>query len=112
MMRHPATCAALIGALMLTACATPSVIPPSATVAVAQGDASVDLAYNALAQAYLTAAPSLPAATKATVKALLAQAYAAVQAADNAERLGDATTLAAQVQSAEALLAQAKAAFQ
>ena len=104
--------AILAGCLALAACQTPALIPQNATVAVAQGDASVDLAYNAVAQAYLTAAPNLPAATKAQVKPLLAKAYVAVQAADTAERLGDATTLAAQVQSAETLLAQAKAAFQ
>jgi hypothetical protein len=103
--------AILAACLALAACQTPSLIPPTATVAVAQGDASVDLAYNVVAQAYIAALPSMPASTKATVKPLLVKAYAAVQAADNAEKLGDATTLAAQVQSAETLIAEAKAAL-
>jgi hypothetical protein len=101
----------LAGCLSLAACQTPSLIPPNATIPIAQGDASVDLAYNVVAQAYLAALPTMPASTKAIAKPLLVKAYAAVQAADNAERLGDATTLAAQVQSAEALIVQAKAAL-
>lgn len=104
-MRHVAILAACAA---LGACQTPALIPTSDTLAVVQGDTSVDLAYNTVAQIYLSALPTMPASTKATVKPILAQAYAAVQAADNAEKLGDATTLTTQVQAAEALIAQAK----
>jgi hypothetical protein len=103
---------ALLACVALAACQTPALIPPSATVGVAEAGTSVDLAYNAVAQVYIAALPSMPAATKATVKPLLVKAYAAVKAADNAQALGDATTLEAQVQSAESLIAQAKAALQ
>ena len=112
MFRNIFRVAALAAVIASSACNTTPLVPPTAQVAVVQGDTSVDLAFNVVAMAYLKAAPALPPTTKAKVKTLLASAYAAVQAADNAERLGDATTLAAQVQSAESLLAQAKAAFQ
>lgn len=100
---------AILAALALAGCQTPSLIPPTAQVGVAEAGTSVDLAYNAVAQVYIAALPTMPAATKAEVKPLLVKAYAAVQAADNAQTLGDATTLATQVQSAEALIAQVKA---
>jgi hypothetical protein len=103
--------AAVALALMLTACKTPSLIPPSETVIVAQAGTSVDAAYNVAAQAYLAALPTMPAATKATVKPLLVKAYGFVQAADAAEKLGDATTVAAQAGNAMALIAQIKSAL-
>lgn len=96
----------LAACLALTACG--SLIPAKATVAVAQGDTSLDLAYNAVAQVYLAALPSMTPALKAQVKPVLVKAYAAVQAADNAEKLGDAAGLAAQAQAAELLITEAK----
>ena len=107
-MRHPAVCAALIGALMLTACATPSIIPPSATVAVAEAGTTLDDLYNKAAQIYMATYTILPAAQKAIVKADFAKAYAAVQLADSAQTLGNSTTLAADISAAEALINQAK----
>ena len=107
-MRHPAVCAALIGALMLTACATPSIIPPSATVAVAEAGTTLDDLYNKAAQIYLATYTVLPATQKTIVKIDFAKAYAAVQLADSAQALGNSTTLAADISAAEALISQAK----
>ena len=64
--------AALGAALALCACTTltPS---PAVQVGVADGSLAVDTVFNGVQQAYLAAAPSLPAATKATIKGYLRQ---------------------------------------
>ena len=107
-MRHPAVCAVLVSTLMLTACATPSIIPPSATVVIAEAGTTLDDLYNKAAQIYMATYTVLPAAQKAIVKADFAKAYAAVQLADSAQTLGNSTTLAADISAAEALISQAK----
>jgi hypothetical protein len=100
---------ALLAAGALTACA--SIIPPTGTVVVAQGDTSLDAAYNVAAQAYLAEEGSMPSDQKATVKLLLTKAYPYLVAADKAEALGDATTVTAQAGAAMALISQAKVAL-
>lgn len=105
---------ALIGiaALCLVSCSTVSgVAVPSqgAQVAIAQTGLAIDASYNAAAQAYLAVAPSLDKATHDKVKALLVNAYACVVAADAAAKLGDATTLGAQIAAASSLITQASA---
>jgi hypothetical protein len=94
----------LIGAaaLSLAACASGT----STTLAIAEGDTSVDVAYNGAAQAYLAALPTMSASTKATVKPLLVKAYAAVQLADAAAAKGDSATVSAQLTAVTALAAQ------
>ncbi len=103
--------AILAACFALGACQTPSLIPPTATVAVAEAGTTLDALYNVTAQAYVSQLPTMPANVKATVKPLLVKAYGYVQAADQAQVLGDATSVAAQAQAAMALIAQAKAAL-
>jgi hypothetical protein len=93
-----------LAVLCLAACNT-----TSTQVAIAQGDTTIDAAYNTAAQAYLAAVPNMPAATKAEVKPLLVQAYAYVQAADAAAKVGDAATESAQAAQASALISQIQA---
>lgn len=96
-------------ALLLTAsCASPPITPPALSVAVLQGDTTLDASYNLAAKAYLSQAPTMPADAKSTVKATLAALYTAVTAADAAQRLGDANTLQAKIADATALYAQLK----
>lgn len=99
---------ALAVALTLAACASAPIVPPSASVAVLQGDTALDASYHTAADAYLSQAASLDPATKASVKAVFAAFYTAVSAADAAQRLGDANTLAAKTADALALYAQLK----
>jgi hypothetical protein len=101
----------LAGCLSLAACQTPSLIPPTATVAVAEAGTTLDAAYNVAAQAYVSQLPTMSASVKATVKPLLVKAYGYVQAADQGQVLGNATTVTAQAQAAMDLIAQAKAAL-
>lgn len=103
----------LIGAaaLALAGCATNPIVPPAASVTVAEAGTTLDASYNVAAQAYLSELPTMSASLKATVKPLLVQAYAYVVAADQAEALGNATTVAAQAADAMALIAQAKTAL-
>jgi hypothetical protein len=100
--------AILAGCLALAACQTPALIPPTATVAVAEAGTTLDDLYNKAAQIYLATYTVLPAAQKAIVKADFAKAYAAVQLADSAQTLGNSTTLTADISAAEGLIAQAK----
>jgi hypothetical protein len=92
----------------LSACATKPLAPPSLQLTLAQGDTSLDAAFNVVAKYYLTHVPTDPA-VKARAKRLLLQALAAVQAADAAETLGRADTVTAQVKAATSLLTQARA---
>lgn len=98
--------AGLVLAAALCGCKT---VDP--TLAVAQGVTSLDAAYNVAAKAYLTQAPTMPADVKATIKPLLQQALPYVQAADRAEKIGDAVALSAASASAMSLIAQADAAL-
>jgi hypothetical protein len=95
----------------LAGCTTVPLIPPSATTTGAQADASLDALYNVAATAYEQQLPTMSSSVKATVKPLLVKAYPLVVAADKAEALGDATTLAAQISAATALIVQAKTAL-
>ena len=97
---------ALAGCASISGVAVPS---PAAQVSIADAGTGIDATYNAADQAYLAAAPSLSPAVKARVKALMVQAYTYVQAADAAVKLGDATTLQAQIDAATSLIAQAQA---
>lgn len=99
----PIACAA-----MLAGCLTNPLVPPSAQVGVAQGGATIDLAYNVAANAYLKALPTMSATTKAQLKPILAKAYNLVQAADAAETLGQSTAVATDIASATQLINQAK----
>lgn len=101
--------AVIVAALSLSACGT--LIPASATVAVAQGDTTLDATYNVAAQAYIAALPTMPANIKATVQPLLVKAYPYVVAADKAEALGDAAGVAAQTGAAMTLISQARVAL-
>jgi predicted small lipoprotein YifL len=103
---------AAVACLALAGCQSvgPIASPPAASqVAIADAGTGIDATYNAAAQVYLGAETALPPATKAQVKSLLVQAYAYVQAADAAAKLGDAPTLAAQIDAATSLLSQATA---
>lgn len=99
------------GAIALAGCAstTPLLSTSSAQVTALQSETTLEASYNALATAYLAAAPNLSAATKAQIKPLLAELYAATKAAETAQSLGDATTLASQVAAASSLTGQIKA---
>lgn len=101
---------ALIGLalLALAGCASPSLIPASLTLPVAQADTSLDAIYNVTATAYLQ---STNTSAKAIAKPYLVKAYPFVVAADKAEALGDATTVAAQAADAMALIVEAKTAL-
>lgn len=99
---------ALALALSLGACATHPIIPPDIGVVVLQGDTSLDSFYNKAATAYLAAVPSMAASDKATLKPLMQKFRQAVVAADTAERLGDATTVSAQIAAAMSLYGQIK----
>ncbi len=104
--------AILLAAACVAACngiPASSLIPPSADVAVLQADTTLDGIYNATAQLYLAAAPSLSVSLHAQAKGLLQKARPIVQAADHAQALGDATTFQAQYAEAMALINQVKA---
>lgn len=95
-----------LAALTLAACVTKPITPPAADVPVAQTVTAIDASYNIVAEAYLGAPPS---ALRAQAKPILLKAYQAVLAADDAERLGDATSITTQINLASSLLAQARA---
>lgn len=102
------TAGMLAGALALSACATKPLVPPSATVAVAQGETTLEATYHALAGVYLSRAATMDPALKARLKVLLADGYKATLAAQDAERLGNAADLDTQVRAATALFGQVK----
>jgi hypothetical protein len=104
---------AACAALSLAACATDGVAPPGpvttpapAVLVVAKVQYGFEATYNLAARLYLTAAPHLSPEVKAQAKDILARAYAAVRAARAAIKLGDATTVAAQVNLITELCAQ------
>lgn len=102
------TLSVLAAGAVLAACATtPSLTP--ATLTVAQGVTSLDLAYNIAAKAYLKQAPTMPAGVKAKIRPLLQKALPYVQAADQAEKIGDAVAIGAATVSAMILIGQADA---
>ena len=99
---------AACGLLGLTAaplggCAT---IAPSTQLIVLQGDTSLDLFFNTCLTAYIKAAPSLPAATQAQAKVLIADANKAVLAADAAAKAADSTSLAGNAAAAVTLVGE------
>ena len=95
----------------LVACANRPLIPASSAVIVAEGETSLDLAYNVAAKAYLRQLPTMDPALKAKVKPLLLKAGGLVQAADGAEVLGNETSMAAQIADAMAIIGQVKSAL-
>jgi hypothetical protein len=101
--------AAIAASLALVACQTNPITPPSVEVAVLQADTGLDATYNTAAQTYLAVKDSLPADVHAQAKALLIRAYQVVQAADAAQKLGDATTFNQQFAQASALIGQVQA---
>lgn len=111
MRRAAAIFCAPLAALALTACATAPLIPPSDTVVVAQGETTLDLAFNVPAKVYMAHVSTMDPGLKATVKPLLLRAGAIVQASDAAEVLGNETSMGAQIADAYALIGQAKAAL-
>lgn len=93
----------------LSACKTPAaLIPATDTVIVAEGETSLDLAYNVAAKAYLNQLPTMTPSVKAQVKPLLVKAGGLVQAADAAEVLGNETSMAGQISDALSIIGQAK----
>lgn len=98
----------LAAALALSACGTAPLTPPAASVPILQADTALDATYNVAAHAYISLEATLTPSVKATVKPLMAQLYTAVSAADTAQRLGDATTMQAQISLAGSLYAQLK----
>lgn len=108
LMMIPLACLSLAGCAQLSGLLNPSA---STQVVIAQGDASIDEAYNIAAQAYLAALPSMSASTKATVKPLMIKAYAAVQAADAAATAGSSSDLAAKITAATQAINDARAAL-
>ena len=100
--------AILAGCLALTACQTPALIPSGSAVVVAEAGTTLDDLYNKAAQVYMATYTVLPATQKAIVKADFAKAYAAVQLADSAQKLGNSTSITADIAAAEALINQAK----
>lgn len=105
-MRGWPAAAAVCAALALSGCASQPIIPPSASVALLQGDTTLDASYNLAAHAYLRQAATLPPDLKHTIKSTLIAYYFATQAADKAQALGDADTLQAKIADASALYHQ------
>jgi hypothetical protein len=99
----------LAPSLMLMGCTTPVINTPAATVTSLKVVYGFEATYNTAGNLYLIWAPGKTDAQKAPVKAILAKAYQAVQAAETAERLGQTDTLAGQVTLLEMLAAQATA---
>lgn len=89
-------------------CANIPLLHGSTQVVVAQGETTLDLAYNVAAKAYLAQLPTMAPATKAKVKPILVKAHQLVKAADQAEAVGNAAGLADQIGQATQLIAQAK----
>lgn len=100
---------AALGALTLSACATKPLVPPSAEVGLLQGVTTLEASYNVAAQAYLAELPSMSPDQHDQAKSLLVRAYGAVEAAETAQSLGDATTVNTQIALASSLIGQAKA---
>lgn len=105
-MRGRLAAAAVCAVLALLGCASPAIIPPSASVAVLQGDTALDASYHVAATAYLRQYRTLDPDTKSKCKVILAALYAAVVAADDAQVLGDASTLGAKISAATTLYHQ------
>ncbi len=98
-----------LAGVMLSGCATgqaPRPVP--AAVAIAQGETTLEAAYNVVAHVYLNRAPSMDPALKAKLKPLLAKAYTATQLAATAEKMGGASAFDDQIKDAADLIAQAK----
>jgi hypothetical protein len=100
-----ACCLALGGCGLLKAVFTPA---PSVQVSIAQTDAAVDEAYSALAQAYIAALPSMSPQLKATLKPLMAKAWAATSAVDQAATASNASDVSAKAGAAMSAIADAK----
>lgn len=99
---------AFICAVSLAACATAPIVPPSADVAMYQGTASAETAFAAADTLFAKYRASLPAPTAAKIAGLIKQASAALDDAENAELVGDATTETAQLAAAMGLVSQIK----
>lgn len=99
--------AAAVGALALAACgANQGAAGAPAASPLLIGDTALDLTYNQLGTALADNWGALTAAQHATAHSLSAKIYAAVTAADAAETLGDATTVAAQTAAVATLIGQ------
>ena len=98
-----------LAGVMLSGCVTgqaPKPVP--AAVALAQGETTLEAAYNVVARIYLNRAPTMNPALKAKLKPLLAQAYVATQMAAVAEKMGAANAFDDQIKNAAALITEAK----
>lgn len=90
-------------------CKSVQLTPASLQLPLLQADTGLDAGYHLLAEAVIAYAPNFTATQKATVKSLMASLYKAVAAADAAEKINDATTLAAQFAAAQQLWGQVNA---
>ena len=114
---------AIVCALSLTAaaCATMPAAPPGSgppPVTAAQNTLlderalfAAEATYNVAAQAYLAAdgRGQIPAPTKAAARSILIRSYEALRLARQAYQIGEADTFTAQIASAAALAAEARA---
>lgn len=114
--------AILTGCAAINAVTPGSAVTPSATVQVgiASGALAIDTVWNSVQQAYLTYAPTLPAATKAQLKTLMLSVYSCtgapgayvctgyLQAAHDAQAVGNQSTLNAQVAQIETVIGEIK----
>jgi hypothetical protein len=93
-----------------------AITTPSQQVTLSKAEYGFEVTYNTAAQAYLVAAPNLPPAVKAQVKALLLQVLACdpngancsgyLVAAREAQAAGDATDLTTAVSNIDAIATQ------
>lgn len=91
---------------ILSACSlvpTPA-LSTQAQIAAAKTEYTAEAAYNVIANAVLAAEPALTADQKAKVKQYMATAYQALQAARNAQSLGDTATLQTKITALQGLV--------
>lgn len=95
-------------AFALAGCNTTPIVPPSASVAEYQGTAAAETAFAAADTLFAKYRSTLSPAAATKIAGLIKQASAALDDAESAELVGDATTETAQLAAAMDLVSQIK----